>query len=328
MILAGDIGGTKSNFALFEPAGPGRPGAPRGEGTFPTEGFPSFAALLDAYRTKNPGAITAAAFGVAGVVAEGRASGTNLPWEIDAAEAARALGVARVTLMNDLVATGHAVPALGPEDLDTLQAGRSSPDGNAALIAAGTGLGEAALARHAGDWIPIASEGGHADFAPRTDEEIDLLRVLRAKYGRVSYERVVSGPGLVDVARWLHERGGNQTEWARHEAEGGREDLAGVLSRAGLAGSCPDCVRALDLFTTIYGAEAGNLTLRCVATAGVYVGGGIAPKILPALHKGPFIAAFRDKEPHAALLAKVPVHVIRNDRAAVVGAARLASLAG
>ena len=328
MILAGDIGGTKSNFALFEPAGPGRPGAPRGEATFPTDGFPSFAAILDAYRSKNAGAITAAAFGVAGVVDGGFARGTNLPWEIDAAHAARALGIARVSLMNDLVATGHAVPALGPGDLDTLQAGHVSLEGNAALIAAGTGLGETALARHAGEWIPVASEGGHADFAPRTDEEIDLLQVLRAKYGRVSYERVLSGPGLVDLGRWLHERSGNQAGWARHEADAGREDLAGVLSRAALTGSCPDCVRALDLFAAIYGAEAGNLALRCVATAGVYVGGGIAPKILPELRQGPFLAAFRDKEPHGDLLAGIPVHVIRNERAAVLGAARFASFSG
>jgi len=325
LILAGDIGGTKSNFALFEPAGPGQAGRPHGEASFPTDGFPSFVTLLETYRAEHSAPITEAAFGVAGVVDEGHAEGTNLPWTIDAAVTARALGLPRIGLMNDLVATAHGIPALGPEDLETLQTGRPSPDGNAGLLAAGTGLGEATIARHRGDWIPIASEGGHADFAPRTDEEIDLFRELRAKYGRVSYERILSGPGLVDLGRWVHARTGNEA-WTKHEAQGAREDLAGVVSRTALEGSCPDCVRALERFTAVYGAEAGNLALRGVATAGIYLGGGIAPKILPALRKGPFLEAFRDKEPHREFLSRIPVHVIRNQRAAVLGAARYASL--
>ena len=325
MILAGDIGGTKSNFALFDPAGPGRAGRPQAEASYPTNGFPSFATLLETYRAEHPAPITGAAFGVAGVVDGGRVEGTNLPWTIDAAETARVLRLERVGLMNDLVATGYGVPALGPEDLETLQPGRRSPEGNAGLLAAGTGLGEATLARHGGDWIPVASEGGHADFAPRTDEEIDLFRDLRAKYGRVSYERVLSGPGLVDLGRWIHARSGNRA-WTEHEAQGEREDLAGVVSRAALDGSCAECAHALALFLAVFGAEAGNLALRGVTAAGIYLGGGIAPKILPALRSGPFLEAFRDKEPHREFLSRIPVHVIRNQRAAVLGAARYASL--
>ena len=327
MILAGDIGGTKSNFALFEAASPGRVGRPSAEETFPTASATTFPSLIEAYRARHPEPISAAAFGVAGPVVASRARGTNLPWEIDAASAARSLGLPRVGLVNDLIATGYGIPALLPEDLETLQAGDPAPDGNISMIAAGTGLGEATLARHGDDWIPVASEGGHADFAPRTDEEIDLLRDLRSRYGRVSYERVLSGPGLADLARWLHARGGNERGWTSHEADALRGgDLPGTVSRLALERACPDCVRALDLFVSVYGAEAANLALRGVATAGVYLGGGIAPKILPALREGRFLEAFRDKEPHRDLLSRVPVHVIRNQRAAVLGAARVASL--
>ena len=326
LILAGDIGGTKSNLALFEQAGAGRVGTPQAEASFPTSDFPSFAALLEAYRSRNGAALSGAAFGVAGPVAEGRVQGTNLPWVIEATVAARELGLKRVGLVNDLVATGYAIPALDPRDLETLQPGQRSLDGNVGLIAAGTGLGEATLARLGNDWIPVASEGGHADFAPRTDEELDLFRELRARYGRVSYERVLSGPGIVDLARWAHERSGNTGGWVEHEMQGADEDLAGIASRAAMDGSCADCGRALRIFSAAYGAEAGNLALRGVTSGGIYVGGGIAPKILLLLRGGAFVDAFRDKEPHRELLFKIPIHVIRNERAAVLGAARYASL--
>ncbi|HEX7077309.1 MAG TPA: glucokinase, partial [Candidatus Eisenbacteria bacterium] len=233
----------------------------------------------------------------------------------------------RVHVMNDLVATGYGIAALSPEDLEPLLEGRADPDGNAAIVAAGTGLGETVLVRIGGELVPVPSEGGHADFAPRTDLEIEVFRAIRARLGRVSCESVLSGPGLVHVARAIHERDRALDKWAVHEREAADADLPGHVSENALAGRCPSCVQALEFFVTAYGAEAGNLALRGLALAGVYLGGGIAPRILPALHGGAFREAFLAKEPHRPLLERVPVWVIRNDRAALLGAARFATLA-
>ncbi len=328
MILAGDIGGTKINLALFRCLAPGRVGPPIDPESHKSTNFGSFEELIESYRGRHPGTLEAISFGVAGVVFRGHAKGTHIPWEIDASSASRRLGGAPVLLLNDLVAAGHAVSALAAPDLVPIQEGTPAPEANAGLISAGTGLGESILARVAGELIPIDSEGGHADFAPRTDEEIDLFRSLRARYGRVSYERVLSGQGLVDAAQWFHERGDGRgaAAWKSHKAAAPTEDLPGVVSEAALAGSCPWCSEALDLFVSVYGAEAGNLALRGMTHAGIYLGGGIAPKILPALRGERFLRAFRDKEPHRELLSRIPVHVIKNERASVLGAARYASL--
>lgn len=329
MILAGDIGGTKINLALFRPVAPGRVGPPIDPESHKSNAFGSFEELIESYRDRHPGALDAISFGVAGVVAEGHAKGTHIPWEIDGASASRRLGGAPVFLLNDLVAAGYSLPALASSDLVTIQEGTQAPDANAGLISAGTGLGESILARVAGELHPIDSEGGHADFAPRTDVEIDLFRALRARYGRVSYERVLSGQGLADTAAWAHERGagGGTAAWKSHEAgAGAAEGLPALVSEAALAGSCPWCSEALDLFVSIYGAEAGNLALRGVTRAGIYLGGGIAPKILPALRGKRFLDAFQDKEPHRELLSRIPVHVVQDDRASVLGAARYATL--
>lgn len=328
MILAGDIGGTKANLALFETNGAGRLGPALHPESHRAADFPSLDRLLAAYRARHPASIRAACFGVAGPVIAGTVRGTNIPWTVSAAETARTLGVPRVYLLNDLAAAGYAVPILTTQDLETIQEGAADPEANAAILSAGTGLGWTILTRVAGDWIPNASEGGLADFAPRTDVEIDLLRDLRARLGRAAYEHVLSGPGLENVARFTHERGGPAaaSAWSAHRSESG-DDLAARVSAAALGDACRWCVDALDIFVSVYGAEAGNLALRGMARAGVYLGGGIAPKILPALKTARFLDAFRDKAPHVELLSTIPVRVIRDERAGVLGAARYASLA-
>lgn len=328
MILAGDIGGTHASLALFERNGDGGLGRPLHAESFRGADFPSLVDLLGTYRARHPAAIEVACFGVAGPVIRGSVRGTNIPWVVTAADTAKALGVRSVLLLNDLAAAGYSVPILSDDDLVTVQRGAPDPTANAAVISAGTGLGETILARVNGALIPIASEGGFGDFAPRTDDEIELLRDLRARLGRVAYEHVLSGPGLSNVARFTHERGGAAAgaAWTAHQSEAMGDALPARISALALSGACVWCGEALDLFVSVYGAEAGNLALRGLARSGVYLGGGIAPKILPALQGPRFLQSFRDKAPHADLLAAVPIHVIRNEHAGVLGAARYASL--
>lgn len=333
IILAGDVGGTKCNLARFESIGARKVGPARDTESYRVTDFATFEEMLERYLERHPGRVDVASFGVAGPVVDSTVKGTNLPWEIDAIKTSGRLGIARVVLLNDLAATGYGIAALGPEDLVLVQGGVPDPNGNAGLIAAGTGLGESILARIGPDLIPIASEGGLADFAPRTDEEVELFSLLRAQYGRVSYERVLSGSGLVQVARWRHTRGdggrgAGAGAWKRHEAEAPGNLLPAAVSVAGLDRTCAWCVEALERFVAVYGAEAGNLALRGLTRAGIYLGGGIAPKILSALRSEHFIRAFRDKEPHEELLSEIPIWVIQNERTAVLGAARYAALAG
>jgi glucokinase len=329
MILAGDIGGTNARLALFERRDRGRIGPPRAlEELLPHE-FATFEDLLAAYRKRHPEPVEIASFGVAGPPVDGKVWGTNLAWDIDTRPASRLLG-APAHLINDLEATGYGIPALTDADLETLQEGVPHPHGNAGIVAAGTGLGESLLARVGEDLIPVASEAGHADFAPRTDDEIELFQLLRERFGRVSWERVLSGPGFALIAEWLHARDGaagpGAAAWGRHVEEAGEHGLPALVSHAGLGGTCLWCTRALEQFVSIYGAEAGNVALRGVTRAGLYVAGGIAPRILPALRRPGFLAAFRDKEPHTKLLAEIPVRMIRNELAGMLGAARYATL--
>ena len=329
MILAGDVGGTKTNLALFESDGPGRISLPRNPESYRCADFPTFEALIEKYRSRHPGPVEVASFGVAGPVIREHVKGTHLPWEIDAREVSRRLGIRAVLLLNDLAATGHGVSVLTADELVPIQAGEPDPESCAGLIAAGTGLGETLLVPTSSYRVPVPSEGGHADFAPRTDREIELFRSLRARFGRVSYERVVSGLGILNVARWTHSSGQARAAWQSHEAEASAEnfDTPAAIASRGLERSCSWCREALDLFVSAYGAEAGNLALRGLTRGGVYLGGGIAPKLIPALLEGAFIDAFRDKEPHAELLATIPIWVIRDERTAVLGAARFATLA-
>ncbi len=326
LILAGDAGGTKTLLALIPAAGRGRIGGPVAFEGYRSADFPTLEAMIDAFRQRHPEPLAAVSIGFAGAVAGGRGVGTHVPWIADERELARHAGVPRAHVINDLVAAGYAIPALSSADLEPILAGEPASDGNAAIVSAGTGLGETILLRHGGELIPVPSEGGHADFAPRTDLEIDVFRALRAEHGRVSVERVLSGLGLVNVARILHARDGSENAMARHVREIGPDGLPATISGHALAGTCASCERSLDLVVGVYGAEAGNVALRGLARSGVYLGGGIPPRILPALKSATFRAAFLAKEPLRALLEPIPVLVILNDRASVIGAARYATL--
>ena len=316
MIVGGDVGGTKTLLGVFEPAAP-RPRLVETR-SYLTDRYGSLAEILAEFdrAVGRTAAVEAAAVGVAGPVIGGVSRLTNVTWDISAAEIAAHLGTPRVALLNDLEAMAMSVEVLTADEVAVLQAGAARADGNAAVIAAGTGLGQAYLHRVNGRLTPVPSEGGHADYAARTDREIELVKTLRDQFGRVEVEQVLSGPGLVNLHRFTH-RGG-ECEMLEGASEA---DAPSRISQAGLAGRCQQCAEALRMFVSAYGAEAGNLALRAVATAGLYVGGGIAPKILPALQTGTFMDAFRAKDPLRELVANVPVKVILNPEAGLVGAA-------
>ena len=259
--------------------------------------------------------IDAACFGVAGPVIGDTAELTNVPWRVEARAIAARFGFARVDLLNDLQAMAYGVTVLQPSELHVLQAGESRPDGNVGLLAAGTGLGEALLHNVGGRLIPSPSEGGHADFAARNEREISLLRRLIARFGRAQVEDVVSGPGLRNIHDVTH------TGACRGVADLESRDAPAAIAAAALEHRCDGCVEALEMFVEAYGAEAGNLALRAVSTGGLFVGGGIAPKILPAMSDGRFIRAFREKAPFESLLAAMPVKVILNPETGLLGAA-------
>jgi glucokinase len=260
-------------------------------------------------------AIEAACFGVAGPVIDDSADLTNVPWRVDARQVAQTFNLRRVALLNDLQAMAYAVPVLDDSEVHTLQKGEALKDGNIALIAAGTGLGEALLHNMEGRFIPSPSEGGHADFPARTEREFALARDLIARFGRADVEHVLSGRGLVNIHRATH-RAPCAADIDLQDA-----DAPAHISAAALAKRCGGCVETLDMFVEAYGAEAGNMALRTVATGGVFIGGGIAPKILPALTTGAFMRAFREKPPLEAMLAAMPVKVILNAEAGLLGAA-------
>jgi glucokinase len=316
MILAGDVGGTKTLLGLFDPL-PARP-RPIVVRSFSTLDFPDLPSIISAFATEHPvnGVdVERACFGVAGPVAADTAQLTNVPWRVEARRVAHAFGISRVSLLNDLQALAHAVPLLGASELASLQDGEPMRGGNMALIAAGTGLGEALLHYVDGRFIPSPSEGGHADFPARNEREIALLRDLIQRFGRAEVEHVVSGRGLVNIHRVTHSGGCLAVESTDDP------DAPAKISAAALERRCGGCIEALGMFVDAYGAEAGNHALRSAATGGVFVGGGIAPKILPALRTGQFMRAFLDKPPHDGLLARVPVHVILNAEAGLLGAA-------
>ncbi len=316
MLLAGDVGGTKTLLGLFDLSEP-RP-KPVAMHAYPTNEFPSFTAILDAFArdVHQPFSVTAAAAGVAGPVFGRNARLTNIAWDISCDEITARFGTSRVALLNDLEAMAYSVDVLTSEELTTLQEGRRRSDGNAAVIAAGTGLGEAYLHRVNGRFRPMPSEAGHADFAARTDREIELVRMLRDLYGRAEVEHVISGPGLVNLFRFTH-RGGECPVVTDPNAP----NAPALVSQGGLSGRCQFCAEALRMLVGAYGAEAGNLALRSVASGGVFIGGGIAPKILPVLTTGAFMEAFLSKPPMTELLSRVPVHVIMNPDAGLLGAA-------
>ena len=316
MLLAGDVGATKTLLGLFEPND--RRPRPVAIRSYRTNEFGGFTDILNAFARDidRPFVVDAAAAGVAGPVVGDTARLTNIDWDVNAAEIRSRFDTPRAQLLNDLEAMANGASVLTADELVVLQDSVARPEGNAAIIAAGTGLGEAYLHRVGGRLRPVPSEGGHADFAPRTDREIDFLRMLRADYGRAEVEHVLSGPGLLNLHRFTHE--GRECPSIR--GLDAIEAPAGV-SQAALERRCPSCVEALEMFVSAYGAEAGNLALRGVATAGVFVGGGIAPKILPALKNGRFMAAFRAKGPMSELVSRIPVMVILNAETGLLGAA-------
>ena len=322
MLLAGDVGGTKTLLALFDRQGVNV--TPVREAALPSRQFPTFEAAIARFLADGPsGPIDAASFGIAGPVVEGRVATTNLPWKIDERALEASIPAKRVRLMNDLEATGHGLATLPPASLVTLQAG-TPRSGNVALIAAGTGLGEALLIWDGTRHQVISSEGGHADFAPRTEVEMDLLRFLTKEFGHVSCERILSGPGFFNVYRFLRDTGrAPEPGWLTEKLAAGGDPSA-VIGPAALAGHDPLCVAALDLFTTIYGAEAGNLGLKVLSVGGVYIGGGIAPRFRAKIEDGTFIAAFRAKGRFSEVMDAMPVHLVLESRTALLGAARIA----
>ena len=323
LIIAGDIGGTSTRLALFEPAADGL--RIRNEKVYRSREYPGLEEIVHLFIAENRVRVAAACFGIAGPVREGEVQTPNLPWTVRAATLAQRLDLETAHLINDLEANAWGIGALAADDFLVLNEG-SPTTGNAAVIAAGTGLGEAGLYWDGQRHLPFACEGGHADFAPRNALEFELLTYLAARHDRVSYERVVSGPGLYNIYRFLRDtkRGVESPELAAAIA---RMDPPAAIGQAAMDGTSDLASRALDFMVSIYGAEAGNLALKMMAVAGVYIGGGVAPRILARLRMPTFMDAFLAKGRMRRLLEAMPVRVVLNDKAALLGAARCAARA-
>ena len=322
IILAGDVGATKTHLGLYR-AGNG--GLTRvHDHTYRTQGFPSLEAVLSDF-VKGHDQVAAACLGVPGPVSDGVAHPTNIAWEIREPSLSAALNGASTRLINDLAATAYGMLHLEPSQLVELHRGEELHQAaNIAVIAAGTGLGEAGLITTPAGWSAVASEGGHCDFAPRGAEQVALLQFFEHEFGHASYERAVSGPGLHNIYRFLLEYSPHpEPEWLKQRMASG--DPSAVLSEVALAGQDPRCVHALELFTDIYGAEAANLALKFFAVGGLYIGGGIAPKILPFLQRGGFMRSFLNKGRLSAVLERMPVRVSLNEDTALLGAAHVAA---
>jgi glucokinase len=318
MILAGDIGGTHTRLALFD----GDPHEPLALTLYASRKYPGLEEIVAAFLAEHPADLDGACLDVAGPVRNGRVKTTNLPWIVDAREVADTIGLPSIELVNDLAATAYGIAGLTTADLETLNRGDPSIGGNLAVIAAGTGLGEAGLIWNGECYHALATEGSHSDFGPRSALQVDLYTLL-ASDSHVSYEDVCSGIGLLALYRFL--RGRSHTRepgWLASALRGG--DAAAVISSAGLTGADAVCAQALDLMVSIYGAEAGNLALRLLATGGIYIGGGIAPHILPKLRQRSFLDSLTAKGRFRAMLEQIPVHVILNEGAGLLGAARIA----
>lgn len=321
-VMAGDIGGTKSNLAFFH----GSPDAPEAvaERSYWNREFTNLAEVVRRFLADTGLSADHACFGVAGAVVDGASVLPNLNWKLSENELVRVLGLKSVHLINDLEANALGISTLAPEQFFVLNPGQPRAGGNRALIAAGTGLGEAFLFNTDAGYRVSASEGGHADFAPRSEQQIALLRYLLARYDHVSYERVLSGPGLINLYNFLRDGAGMEEPPWLVERLNSSEDAAAIISTAGLLREAPICIRALDLFQEIYGAAAGNLALKALATNGLYLGGGIAPKLLEIFSQGGFMAAFTAKGRFADLLAQIPVSIILEPKTALYGAAAFA----
>ncbi|OGN65232.1 MAG: glucokinase [Chlamydiae bacterium RIFCSPHIGHO2_12_FULL_49_9] len=313
MILAGDVGGTHTRLALFEK------GQLREERKFSSRNYKGLEEIVEEYLSLEKKNVSVACFGIAGPVRDGKCKATNLPWEVDASELSLRLKIEKVSLLNDLEANAHGLKMLKPEELFLLQKGNPKQSGNRALISAGTGLGEAGLFWDGKAHHPFACEGGHADFAPRNELEIELLLYLKKKFGHVSYERVVSGPGLHAIYEFLVESG-KERRSEDVKAEMKKKDPSFVVSEFGRENRDLACSKALDLFLSCYGAETGNLALKLLALGGCFIGGGIAPHLAERMKAG-FVSSFIDKGRFGSLLETIPVWVVLNDNTALLGAA-------
>lgn len=349
MILAGDIGGTKTNLALYD--WPTERVEPVRLETFHSADYKSLEEILEEFLTppkpplllddidvsapkeeaaeveslpEEPIKLTAACFGVAGPVIENHSQTTNLPWVVDGAAIGKRFDIPRVQLLNDLEATAYGILLLRPDELEVLNPGNPPKKRQAlALIAAGTGLGEAILFWDGKSYRPMPSEGGHTDFAPNNDYEIELLRYLRSQFLHVSYERILSGPGLNAIYEYVRDTKKNEPTWLAEKIKVG--DPAAEIAEAGLKGQADIAKQALDLFASIYGAEAGNLALKALSLDGVYVAGGMAPKLIKKLQDGTFMKAFINKGRYKRLLSNMPVKVVMNQQTALLGAASVAA---
>jgi len=322
MILAADIGGTKVNLALFRQKNGHLELVESAK--FESRKYSGLENILDEFcQAKHPG-LERAGFGIAGPVKDGKCDVTNLPWVVDVENLKKRLGLESVWLINDLAAMTCAVPFLPPDELDVLQEGKLEEGGRIAVLAAGTGLGEAfLLPDQNGRYLILDSEGGHCDFSPRTKLEIELLQFLTGKFGRTSIERVLSGPGLHNIYRFLTERRSfEEPSWLTQELREG--DPGVVITRHGLDRKSPACEKALEIFVSFYGAIAGNLALQLLTRGGLYIGGGIAPKILPLIKSGLFMESFYAKGRFKPFMREIPVKVILNDKASLIGMAHYA----
>ena len=321
MLLAGDVGGTKTSLGIYSPES--GPRDPRQEGNFPSADYPDLESLVHEYLTKLGMSVDRAVFGVPGAVVGGRVTGTNVPWTVDETLLRKELGISSVRVLNDLEAVAYAIPVLEGEDLATLSVGQATPTGALAIVAPGTGLGEAFLTWDGTRYRPQPSEGGHTDFAPRSRLEIELLRYLQDRFEHVSYERVCSGLGLPNIYAFLKESGyADEPDWLAKRLRTAADPAPIIVDTAlDAERPCDLCRATLSTFVSILAAEAGNLALKVMAVGGVYLGGGIPRRILPALEGERFMQAFRSKGRLSYLLARIPVYVILNPKAGLLGAA-------
>jgi len=317
LVLAGDIGGTKTRLGLFCVSEAGSRSVTAA--TYPSKAYRGLESIIEKFLFGHE-RISAASFGVAGPLVNGIAVATNLPWKISEASLGRFLKVRKISLINDLVANAYGIEVMTRNDFTLLNRGRKAV-GNRALLSAGTGLGAAFLFWNGTRYIPSPSEGGHVEFAPKNNLELEFLRYLLDRYDHVSYERVLSGTGLFNVYQFLRDNGkfGKEPGWLASRLANG--DPAEVIAESALHKTSKLCVEALNFFVSIYGAAAGNLALQVMASGGVYIGGGIAPRIIGKLKDGTFIKAFKDKGRLSPIVERIPVQVIMNDSAALIGAA-------
>lgn len=322
MLLAGDIGGTKTNLAFFAPEDNLK--KPLAEATFPSAHYASLEALVQEFQALHQMPIEHASFGVAGPVVAGRATITNLPWVLEEKHLKQALNIPSVSLLNDLTAIAYGVPYLEKADLHILNAGHAVQEGAIAVVAPGTGLGEAFLIWQGQRYYAHMSEGGHADFAPADTLQLELLRYLHMRYKHVSFERVCSGRGLPNIYAFLKEAGhASEPAWLAKQLAQAPDPTPVIVNNAlDPTHACEICTQTVELFVSILGAEAGNLALKVLATGGVYLSGGIPPRILPFLSEGRFMQAFLHKGRLSDILIPVPVAVILNPNIALLGAAR------